>query len=282
MGRLIFLLFLFTSMAHALVPENIFQNDIEVIENIIARHTISKPYFERLPPKDKFNLIKTDPKGLILNDFFISPFFEKKVHFWFNIYTLYPSSSVVLHDSENLDIVYSVVDFSELQSSIINKHTTYALQVKYTEDRIKIYRKAIVNLSKNRKSGKVEALILKALKESDVTIPSSKRKRKSFFLNLSKSIRAQTGQRDNIIQGLINMEPYKEVITNYFNLIKIPKELLAIPFLESSFNTKAISKVGAAGVWQFMPFIASCSCRSINPRMDETIPFFRRSGPYIF
>ena len=36
----------------------------------------------------------------------------------------------------------------------------------------------------------------------------------------------------------------------------IPKNLTRIAFVESMFNEKAISKVGASGVWQFMPSTA--------------------------
>lgn len=254
MGRIVFLSYFFLSSAYALVPENIFQNDHDVLEKILANHTISRPYFEKLPSKDKFDLIKKDPRNLILDDFFVPNYFEKRVHFWFNVYTQYPSTSVVLHDTKDLSIVYNVIDFSELQNSIINKHTTYSLQVHYTKERIKRYREAFVNLSKGKKKDELQISILKSLDRAGYKFPSRK-KRKRFFLNLSKNIRAQTGQKDHILQGYKNYLTYKDVIHRYFKVIGIPKELLAIPFLESSFNTKATSKVGATGIWQFMPFI---------------------------
>lgn len=255
MGRIIlFLTFLFSLSTKALVPENIFQNDIDLIDKAIVNHTISKPYFLKLPSEDKFELIRKDPKNRILPDFDVPEYFTKRVHFWFNVYTLYPSSSVVLHDSENLDIVYNVIDFSELQNSIINSHTVYALQVRYTEERINLYKKAFNNLAKGLKSGEIEMRILKAIDKAGYKFPS-KHKRKKFFNKLSSNIRAQTGQRDNIKQGYINYLTFKPFMDKYFDIFKLPTELLAIPFLESSFNTKATSKVGATGIWQFMPFI---------------------------
>ena len=255
MGRLILFLTFFSCLSvHALVPENIFQNDIDLIDKAITNHTISKPYFLKLPPEDKFELIRKDPKNRILSDFEISEFFSTRVHFWFNIYTLYPSSSVVIHDSKDLNIVYNVIDFSELQNSIINRHTAYALQVRYTEERIKLYKKAFNNLARGKKKGEIEMRILKALDKAGYKYPS-RRKRKKFFNKLSSSIRTQTGQRDNIIQGYKNYLTFKPFMDKYFNVFKLPTELLAIPFVESSFNTKATSKVGATGIWQFMPFI---------------------------
>jgi len=255
MGRVVyFLTFFLTISAHALVPENIFQNDIDLIDKAIANHTISKPYFIKLPSEDRFDLLRKDPKDRILNDFNIPEFFAKRVHFWFNVYTLYPSSSVVLHDSEDLDIVYNVIDFSELKNSIINSHTVYALQVRYTEERINLYKKAFNNLARGKKKGEIELRILKAIDKAGYKFPN-KRKRKRFFNKLSSNIRAQTGQKDNILQGYVNYLTFKPFMDKYFDVFKLPTELLAIPFLESSFNTKATSKVGATGIWQFMPFI---------------------------
>ncbi|TNF27950.1 MAG: hypothetical protein EP319_10135 [Deltaproteobacteria bacterium] len=255
MGRLVlFLTFMLFQSANALVPENIFQNDLDLIDKALANHTISKPYFLKLPSEDKFDLIRKDPKNLILDDFNIPEYFSKRVHFWFNIYTLYPSSSVVIHDSEDLDIVYNVIDFSELQDSIINSHTVYALQARYTEERIHLYKKAFNNLARGKKNGEIELRILKALDKAGHKFPSKKR-RKKFFNNLSNNIRAQTGQKDNILQGYVNYLTFKPFMDKHFETFNLPTELLAIPFLESSFNTKATSKVGATGIWQFMPFI---------------------------
>src|SRR5690606_12276506 len=64
-------------------------------------------------------------------------------------------------------------------------------------------------------------------------------------------------QKDHIRNGLIRAKPYREFLLSYFQERKLPSELIAIPFLESSFNPRAHSKANALGVWQFMPFIAS-------------------------
>jgi membrane-bound lytic murein transglycosylase D len=79
----------------------------------------------------------------------------------------------------------------------------------------------------------------------------------SFFTKLKNNLRSQTGQKNFIRDGVIRSLPYQHFITTYFTDHKIPKELFSIPFLESSFNPLAESKVNALGVWQFMPLIAS-------------------------
>jgi membrane-bound lytic murein transglycosylase D len=66
-------------------------------------------------------------------------------------------------------------------------------------------------------------------------------------------VRTQTGQRNFIYDGLLRLKPYYKTI--YFIALNfdLPTELMALPFLESSFNPKAESKAGAVGAWQIMP-----------------------------
>src|SRR5690606_910794 len=66
-----------------------------------------------------------------------------------------------------------------------------------------------------------------------------------------------TGQKNFIKSGIVESLPYQSFLFRLFADKKLPKELLAIPFLESSFNPRAHSKVSAAGAWQFMPLISS-------------------------
>jgi membrane-bound lytic murein transglycosylase D len=49
---------------------------------------------------------------------------------------------------------------------------------------------------------------------------------------------------------------------------QIPIELTRIPFVESSFNTRAISKVGASGVWQFIRSTGK-EFLQVNEAIDE-------------
>ena len=81
------------------------------------------------------------------------------------------------------------------------------------------------------------------------------KKRRKLFSNLSNNLRTQTGQKDHILQGIKNLKGYYETIEKLFKVFKLPHELLAISFLESSFNIHAVSKAKVTALWQFMPFI---------------------------
>ena len=50
----------------------------------------------------------------------------------------------------------------------------------------------------------------------------------------------------------------------------VPEEIAALPHVESSFNPEAYSKVGAAGLWQFMPSTAKRFMR-VDGIVDERL-----------
>ena len=65
-------------------------------------------------------------------------------------------------------------------------------------------------------------------------------------------IRFQLGQKERFRQGLERSTMYLDTIRAIFTQYKIPHRLAFLPHVESSFNYEAYSKVGAAGLWQFM------------------------------
>jgi membrane-bound lytic murein transglycosylase D len=66
------------------------------------------------------------------------------------------------------------------------------------------------------------------------------------------SIRAQQGLKDRFHLGLQRSGLYRDFIEGVFSHNGLPVELIMLPHVESSFNYQAYSKVGAAGIWQFM------------------------------
>ncbi len=190
--------------------------------------------------------------------FHVSKFYYPNVRFWFLIYTRLDSTQVAIHDKNNLSIIYKVLDFSALKKKGLNSNTLYVLQQKLSRERQDDIRSTLELLTKdpfNMEPASRE--IFKAIKNSGTELPSEKASRISFFTKLRDHLRVQTGQRDFIQAGLIRSLPYQTFLKAYFEKRGLPSELTSIPFLESSFNPKAHSKVSALGVWQFMPLISS-------------------------
>ncbi len=61
--------------------------------------------------------------------------------------------------------------------------------------------------------------------------------------------------------------PYRQFIEEQLRKEDMPRELLFLPVIESGYHSKAVSKAGAVGIWQFM----KNSVSGYNIRIDEWI-----------
>ena len=216
--------------------------------------------FEELSWRDTraFDRFLEDHDHKVDDAFKISPYYKHMVRFWFLIYTQFSSNQVVIHDKNNMTIIYRVLDFSSLIEKEMSSNTIYLLQQKVSREKQDAIKQSLAQLVKNPFLLTPDAqIIYKTLIDAGVTLPTNEKERQAYFLSLHDNIRSQTGQKNFIRDGIIRSQPYQNFLTSYFKERGLPKELLAIPFLESSFNPKAHSKANALGVWQFMPLIAS-------------------------
>jgi len=87
-------------------------------------------------------------------------------------------------------------------------------------------------------------------------------------------VRFQLGQADRFRRGMVRSGKWKPHIREVLARYELPPELEVLPHVESSFYPSAYSKVGAAGMWQFMPTTARQYMRVdhvIDERMDPYI-----------
>lgn len=190
--------------------------------------------------------------------FRINKFFYPNVRFWFLIYTRLESSQVAVHDRRNLSIIYKVLDFTALRKKEVPANTLFILQQKLSKERVDELRLALDLLARDPHNMDPSSReIYRAVRNAGVDLPSTPKERSEFFKELRDNLRAQTGQKDFIEAGLRRALPYRNFIRFQLEKKNLPVELAAIPFLESSFNPKAHSRVSALGVWQFMPLIGS-------------------------
>ncbi len=208
-----------------------------------------------------------DPEDRVDVTFDIPDYFRDATRFWFDIYTQHPSTHSVLHDKVNMALIYDVLDFSSVFSSELNQFTKVALQSKYVEGIVAQYKAALTKLMADQDAGELGQKINSMLAAAKIEIPSKKDDKKKFYGQLKENFRAQTGQKDRIQSGINSYAPYRVSVESYFKEFSVPLELHVIPFLESSFNVRAKSKVGASGVWQFMRWIGS-HFMTIDRRQD--------------
>ena len=164
------------------------------------------------------------------------PEIEPNILFWKKVYSEFTTSQGIIHDSRNLDIIYEVVALdppSKSGSQRSNQRKIKTVKKKY---------KAILKkLARGIKPDtKTEERIYQLFQENGRALK-----------NAWKNVRFQLGQKDRFIRGVIRSGAYLEEIKKIIGRHGLPEELAYLPHVESSFNYKAYSKFGAAGIWQF-------------------------------
>lgn len=164
----------------------------------------------------------------------IPPEIKFKVDFWKAIYTKYTTKQGVLHDAEDLSIIYDAI---ELPAS---GDTTGVDQLRadIRENIFNIIRKKGDNLTSE------ERRIL-----SKFPAQASRAR----LLQATENIRFQLGQADRFKQGIIRSGFYIKHIEKILAEEGVPDFIKYLPHVESSFQEYAISKFDAAGLWQLMP-----------------------------
>lgn len=175
------------------------------------------------------------------------------VEFWRNVYANYDLHHTILHDTENMALVYGVLDFEGVED--------------------KSFRSRIESIKK----GELKAMLLRfARGEQPVTAGEQLVFRlfenshdRDKFQKAADQIRGQWGQRSRFEEGLVRSGRYLPTIEQIFEGQGVPKEIAKLVFVESMFVPRARSKVGAAGPWQFMPATARRHGLVINNVIDE-------------
>ncbi len=191
-----------------------------------------------------------DPLNRVNDLFTVPEKLERRTQFWFDIYTKYGTNHSIIHHIRYPWIIYHIVDGTEEMETgkgpqWLRRERTF----KEVERRKKEIRFALTRLSRMSTLQNLTALEKDLLdKLSEVKGP-----RRTVFREAAEMMRSQVGQRDFFISGLRNSSRYLPYMEEEFTRQGLPTELTRIPFVESSFNENAYSKVGASGIWQIMP-----------------------------
>ncbi len=161
---------------------------------------------------------------------------EPAVAFWTTVYSEVSTDGGLLHDRHNLAVVYEKLDFGP------NAH--YTERSRLIREQREHYRevlKRIADGERDQLSG--EAARVLAMWPEDV---SDER-----LLEAAHNIRFQLGQSNRFRAGLIRSGAWAPYIHGVLHDLGLPRELAALPHVESSFEPNAYSHLGAAGIWQF-------------------------------
>lgn len=169
----------------------------------------------------------------------VYPAIEKNVRFWEKVFGEYSLSQGVLHDRDDLGIIYAVVE-------VLPPSNPYAPETNRLRlDPVKEgYRQMLLRLAMGEGPASAEE---QRVLDLFAPAPSSEQ-----LLAAADNIRVQIGQKERFREGLVRSGAWLPEIRQAFQAEGVPADLAYLAHVESSFNPKAQSKVGAVGLWQFM------------------------------
>jgi membrane-bound lytic murein transglycosylase D len=198
-------------------------------------------------------------------EFSVPPGLKTQVEFWKQIFGVYSTQQVLIHDAWRLDRVYEVLDFQSLGDGTISDATVEGYiqeRVRDEKERIRAILVRLHQLGPEPEGLSDEERKIWAMFGGDET-PSK-------FLDAAAEdrIRAQRGLRERFAAGVEVSRRYLPEMEAVFRREGVPVALTRLPLVESCFNVRAYSKVGAAGIWQFMPSTGRHYLR-IDDAVDE-------------
>ncbi|MEP6546795.1 MAG: transglycosylase SLT domain-containing protein [Gammaproteobacteria bacterium] len=180
---------------------------------------------------------------------------EPDVRFWIRVYTEVTTDQGLLHDDWDLRVVYEVLRFDPDTSPSQRERRVAEAKSRYAA------------LLKRFATGSTENLTAHEQRILHAFGPNAT---PQDFRDAIDRIRFQLGQADRFHEGLIRAAAWEKHIAHTLAQHGVPVEIAALPHVESSFNLSAYSKVGAAGLWQFMPGTAKRYMR-VDGVVDERL-----------
>ena len=177
---------------------------------------------------------------------------KPNVDFWIHVFAKLEGGTGVLHDAEDLSIIYQTLyklpRNKERRRNLIKRKRNY-------------YKGILERLARGKRSRltRDERRVLAMFRGKQTA---------ATFRQAARQVRFQSGMRETFRAGLVRSGAYLPIIEPIFERAGLPKELTLLPHVESSFRNDARSRAGAAGLWQFMPSTGR-RFMTVNRRVDE-------------
>lgn len=205
-------------------------------------------------------------RGYNPNPFIVPLGLEARVQFWVNIYSKLTTHQGLLHDAEYFNNIYEQMDFSDIyQREDLNPVQKEKLCKKRIKTEKEKYKKILLKLAHYK--GKSEDLSADELRVWKMYENIDEHNKFSEAAG-KKRLRFQLGQSDRFEKAIFYSGRYIEEMEKIFAEQGLPKELVRLVFVESSFNVFARSRVGASGLWQIMKSAGRRQLK-INRAVDE-------------
>lgn len=163
---------------------------------------------------------------------------EHQVSFWTRIYVEIGTDSGFVHDDRMLTAVYET-----LKVSVSRRIREDQVTARKGHWRRVLEALAVGSAATDADAQRANQVLRDALGRAP---------NRADFLAASQRLRFQLGQRNRFREGLVRAGTYEFRFREILALYGLPRDLAYLPHVESSFNNRAYSKHGAAGMWQFI------------------------------
>jgi membrane-bound lytic murein transglycosylase D len=188
------------------------------------------------------------------------PLLEPNVAFWTEVFGQYSEFQSVIHYEDQVEKIYTVLDFRDdaAQHGAAVARSRQSKAEKAVKRELDQHLRRIHTLRDSpTRLSPVQQKIFTLFADSDDP---------NRFRNAIGNFRSQRGLREKTERALKVSGQYLPKMEAIFAAEGLPVLLTRLPLVESSFNVDAYSKVGAAGLWQFIP-----SSARIYMRLDEAV-----------
>jgi membrane-bound lytic murein transglycosylase D len=184
--------------------------------------------------------------------FAVPPALVQDVAFWVRIYSDVPTTAGLIHDDRQLGVVYERLAIPPPEAGPARREAI--------DSRKAFYADRLQRLADDRKPRDADDRRILALwpKATDAELRAA-----------AERVRFQLGQADRFREGVERAGAWRGWVTDVLAERGLPLEIAALPHVESSYNPYAGSKVGAAGMWQFMKGTGKQFSMRIDGTIDE-------------
>lgn len=188
---------------------------------------------------------------------------QRDVDFWIRVYSEITTQQGFLHDEADLSVVYGAVNLPSAPAGSRLRRDAVSFERERWRSALRIAAEALESGVPTNSSDAQRVLDLWGANATPGRLRAA-----------TETVRFQLGQADRFREGLVRSGTWESHIARTFDRLGLPPELAALPHVESSFTPTAYSKVGAAGLWQFMPGTARLYMR-VDDVLDERMDPFR-------
>jgi len=175
---------------------------------------------------------------------------ENRIEFWKKVYTQYGENDVIIHDRVHVNLIYDVAARGEQAAKIA------AVQQLLDEIRD--------NLAMPENLSAPAQQIRDSIKANGLPLTTE------TLADLRDNVHTQLGIKERFREGVIRSGRYIQTFQEIFEHEGLPTDLALLPLVESSYENRALSNAGAAGIWQFTRGTGKLYL-AVNRKADERL-----------